>query len=153
MKNTNFTPKVILSFICIIIITLIFFRLTLTFNSQVNAKTDDTNEDFDIFNGLDLSSNNYYGTYLNLDEDNIRIREFSDHKYKKEPTSFDLSKANIFTSKEVVEYNSRTGSDSVYIIYEKVKLKNIDKLLNDKTNIKFWITDDNICENMIIELN
>lgn len=153
MKNNDFAPKVMFSFICLIIITLVFLKLTYTFSSEINARNNEIHEEFDIFNGLDLDTYTNYGTFVYLDDKIIiKVREIYDHKYNKEPTSFDLSNAKVFTSKEVVEFNPQTNSNSVYIVYEKVKLKNIEKLLDNTTNIKFWITEDNMCENMIIEL-
>jgi len=149
MKDNNMSSKIFVIIIAIIILSIFTIKLNNSFNNKVKADSDN---EVSLLNNLDVSSFNYYGLYISLDDNNIKVRLKDKMVSEDRLEIFDLSKANIFTMSNKVEYDKDNKPESLYVVYEKVKLKDLDKYLKKDIALRIW-ADDNVCSNLIIELD
>ena len=100
----------------------------------VKVKADSANE-VSILNNLDVSSFDYYASYISLDDNNIKVRVKNKTISEDKLEIFDLTNSNIFTMSNKVEYDKDNKPESLYVVYEKVKLKDLDKY---DASIEMW---------------
>ncbi len=149
MKDNNMSSKIFVIIIAIIILSIFTIKLNNSFNNKVKA--DSANE-VSILNNLDVSSFDYYASYISLDDNNLKVRVKNKMISEDKLEIFDLTNSNIFTMSNKVEYDKDNKPESLYVVYEKVKLKDLDKYLKRDIGLRIW-SDDNICSNLIIELD